>query len=79
MRSSIFGIKDPVCGTTVDQATALRAERDGEVFHFCSPDCRQALLSTPTGATVKAKAGAAVGRLRAMLFLLPSDPQRRWV
>jgi hypothetical protein len=24
--------KDPICGMTVDEATALRAERDGETF-----------------------------------------------
>ena len=28
--------KDPICGMTVSEATALRAERDGELFYFCS-------------------------------------------
>jgi len=32
--------KDPICGMTVDEATALRAERDGETFYFCSEHCR---------------------------------------
>ncbi len=39
--------KDPVCGLIVDKSTALRAERDGETFYFCSDHCRQALVSTP--------------------------------
>jgi YHS domain-containing protein len=43
--------KDPVCGMTVDNATAIHAERHGETFYFCSEGCRQALLSTPIGAT----------------------------
>jgi len=33
--------KDPICGMTVDEATALSAERDGESFYFCSDHCRQ--------------------------------------
>jgi Cu+-exporting ATPase len=28
--------KDPICGMTVDEATALRAERNGKTFYFCS-------------------------------------------
>ncbi|MDZ4816568.1 MAG: YHS domain-containing protein, partial [Verrucomicrobiota bacterium] len=27
---------DPICGMTVDEATALHAERDGKTFYFCS-------------------------------------------
>jgi YHS domain-containing protein len=26
---------------TVNEATALHAERDGKMFHFCSDHCRQ--------------------------------------
>jgi P-type Cu+ transporter len=38
--------KDPICGMTVDKATALSAERDGEIFYFCSDHCRQKFLAT---------------------------------
>lgn len=38
--------KDPICGMTVDERTALRAERDGVTFYFCSDHCRQKFLST---------------------------------
>jgi len=37
--------KDPICGMTVDEATALSAERDGESFYFCSDHCRQKFLT----------------------------------
>jgi Cu+-exporting ATPase len=32
---------------TVDEATALGAERDGQTFYFCSEHCRQKFLETP--------------------------------
>lgn len=41
--------KDPICGMTVDKATALPAEREGVTFYFCSDHCRQKFLSTPAG------------------------------
>ena len=45
--------QDPVCGMTVNEATALHAERDGKMFYFCSDHCRQSFLSKPAG--VKSK------------------------
>lgn len=42
--------KDPICGMTVDPATALHAERDGQTSYFCGDPCLQAFLSTPAGA-----------------------------
>ncbi|MEO6993619.1 MAG: YHS domain-containing protein [Lacunisphaera sp.] len=44
---------DPICGMTVDKATALLAERDEEMFYFCSDHCRQKFLS----ASAEAKLG----------------------
>ena len=37
--------QDPICGMTVDAATALRAERDGKTFYFCSEHCREKFSS----------------------------------
>jgi Cu+-exporting ATPase len=37
--------KDPICGMTVDEATAPYADRDGETFYFCSEHCRKKFLS----------------------------------
>jgi len=35
---------DPICGMTVDEATASSAERDGQTFYFCSEHCRNKFL-----------------------------------
>ena len=40
--------KDPICGMTVDEATAIHTERDGQTFYFCSEHCQKSFLSTPT-------------------------------
>ncbi len=37
---------DPICGMTVDAATARSAERDGQTIYFCSEHCRQKFLSS---------------------------------
>jgi Cu+-exporting ATPase len=39
--------KDPVCGMTVDKATALHTERDGKTFYFCSDKCREVFMALP--------------------------------
>lgn len=33
--------KDPVCGMMVDKATALRSERAGKTYYFCSASCQR--------------------------------------
>ena len=47
--------KDPICGMTVDKATALHAERDGKSFYFCSDHCRKTFLAMPAGANPEDK------------------------
>lgn len=54
-------IKDPICGMTVDGATALHAERDGKTFYFCGESCRQKFLSKPSGGDEKGKSGSCCG------------------
>ena len=61
MKESKSVTKDSICGMTVDEATALRAERDGKTFNFCSDQCRQKFLSTPAGAEPKNKSGGCCG------------------
>ena len=61
MKESKTVTKDPICGMTVDEATALHAERDGKTFYFCSDHCRQKFLSTPAGANPKEKSGGCCG------------------
>ena len=37
--------KDPICGMTVDEATGLKAESDGQTFYFCCAHCRDKFLA----------------------------------
>ena len=53
--------KDPVCGMSVDEATALHSERDGKTFYFCSSKCQQKFLSTSAGAKPEGKSGSCCG------------------
>ena len=53
--------KDPICGMTVDEATALHTERDGKTFYFCSDHCRQEFISTPARVKPEGKSGGCCG------------------
>ena len=53
--------KDPICGMTVDEATAPHAERDGKTYYFCSDECRQKFLTTPVARRPENKFGGCCG------------------
>jgi Cu+-exporting ATPase len=53
MNESKAPTKDPICGMTVDPATALHAAQDGETFYFCSEHCRKKFLSPTDSAKHK--------------------------
>src|SRR5262245_47268130 len=36
---------DPICGMTVDERTAISAERDGQKYYFCCESCRRKFLA----------------------------------
>ena len=38
---------DPICGMTVDEATALSGEKDGKIWYFCHESCRRKFLGLP--------------------------------
>ncbi|MBU0731148.1 MAG: YHS domain-containing protein [Proteobacteria bacterium] len=57
MKESKSVTKDPICGMTVDKATALHVERDGKTIYFCSEGCQKKFLSTPAGAKPEKKSG----------------------
>lgn len=39
---------DPVCGMTVDTASAAAtAEHNGQTYYFCAPGCKAAFLKEP--------------------------------
>ena len=37
--------KDPICGMVVDKATALKTERGGRAYYFCSIGCQRTFES----------------------------------
>jgi Cu+-exporting ATPase len=40
--------KDPVCGMSVDPATAqYKSEHQGKTYYFCAPGCRRAFEADP--------------------------------
>jgi uncharacterized membrane protein YraQ (UPF0718 family)/YHS domain-containing protein len=41
------GATDPVCGMAVDRAKAVRLERAGRTFYFCTPRCAHAFETEP--------------------------------
>lgn len=52
--------KDPVCGMTVDTATAESSVHAGQTYHFCSVTCRDRFVASPEkfiGNAVKSAAG----------------------
>ncbi len=38
---------DPICGMTVDAATAISGEKDGQTWYFCHDSCRRKFLGLP--------------------------------
>jgi Cu+-exporting ATPase len=68
--------KDPICGMMVDKATALRSERGGRTWYFCSPACQRTfespeaeLKSMRTRVAVALTGVLALAILRAGAFL----------
>ncbi len=40
--------QDPVCGMTVSKATAIKLERGGKTYYFCSSQCQRTFESEAT-------------------------------
>jgi len=68
--------KDPICGMMVDKATALKTERAGRSYYFCSTGCQktfdspeQALKSMKTRVAIALTGVLALAILRAGAFI----------
>jgi Cu+-exporting ATPase len=68
--------KDPICGMVVEKATALKTERGGRAYYFCSTGCQrtfespeQELKSMRTRVTIALTGVVALAILRAGAFL----------
>ena len=71
---------DPVCGMTVDTATALAHEHAGETYYFCSAGCRTKFTADPTGHEHSAAAASPRERpmsARGTLWTCPMHPEIR--
>jgi P-type Cu+ transporter len=71
---------DPVCGMTIDPATAKhRAEHAGHSYFFCSAKCREKFAAEPARYVSPARARAAGAAARAaageVLWTCPMHPQ----
>lgn len=70
-------VKDPVCGMTVDPATAkFSAVHAGDTYYFCSAKCHDKFVADPTAYLVKAEVpppAAAPGTV----YTCPMHPQIR--
>ena len=68
-------VKDPVCGMTVDPATAkFQAEHGGHSYYFCSAKCHDKFVADPAaylGQAPVAAAPAAAGTI----YTCPMHPQ----
>ncbi len=49
---------DPICGMTVDEATAISCEKNGKTWYFCHESCRRKFLGLPPVAPSKPPAAA---------------------
>ncbi|BBK41410.1 copper-translocating P-type ATPase [Allostella vacuolata] len=72
-------VKDPVCGMTVDPATAKnRAEHAGRTYYFCCAGCRTKFLADPDKYLAPAPAKAEPARPGAV-YICPMHPEVRQV
>jgi P-type Cu+ transporter len=71
---------DPICGMTVDERTAISAQRDGETFYFCCEHCRKKFLAPgaaklPDGSTLVALTPPASGPTAGTIYMCPMHPE----
>lgn len=69
------GVRDPVCGMTVDPHTAKhRAEQDGQPYYFCSGSCQDKFVADPAAYLGSAKA---VPVVEDAIYTCPMHPEIR--
>jgi Cu+-exporting ATPase len=62
---------DPICGMTVDERTAISAERDGQTFYFCCESCRRKFVE---GQEPRVESPKKLLALDSQLIILSSQP-----
>lgn len=75
-------VLDPVCGMTVDVATAeeagLTIEQDGRTYAFCRSGCLRAFLEEPGAYTAKAEQAHAITVSQSTGLPVIDEGMRRW-
>ena len=72
--------KDPVCGMSVDPATAKHsAEFAGKTYYFCCAGCREKFLAEPRRYVGEAPAEAAPSAPAGTIYTCPMHPEIRQV
>lgn len=70
------GARDPVCGMSVDPATApQRAEHAGQPYFFCSARCREKFVADPASFVKAAPAPAEAAA--DVIYTCPMHPEVR--
>ncbi len=70
-------VKDPVCGMSVDPATAkFRAEHAGETYYFCSAKCQDKFVADPAAYLAKAEVPQPAAT-PGTIYTCPMHPQIR--
>jgi len=70
-------VKDPVCGMTVDPASAIAHTHAGKTQHFCSRHCRDKFVADPKKYLQPAPTLAPEAASDATLWTCPMHPQVR--
>ena len=71
-------VKDPVCGMSVDPATAKhKAEHGGKTFFFCSAGCRGKFVAAPAKYLAPARAAPPNRAHLGAIYICPMHPQIR--
>ncbi len=59
-------VKDPVCGMTVDPASAAASvEHEGVTYYFCSQGCRDRFAAEPAAICARTRASGDAGSFAA--------------
>ncbi|TAK48825.1 MAG: heavy metal translocating P-type ATPase [Betaproteobacteria bacterium] len=66
---------DPVCGMTVDPATAASLEHGGQTYHFCSPHCVKAFKADPAKYLAKSVPKTAAANPQTGRYTCPMHPE----
>jgi P-type Cu+ transporter len=78
-RSVVGQTHDPVCGMTVDSGTAKnRAKHGGQIYYFCSGNCKAKFLAHPTQyLNPKAKLARSAPSAQSIAYTCPMHSQIR--